>query len=783
MSIYEKVLKGLIYSTIFLVPIFFIPLVNESFDFAKTLIFFLLISLGIIAWLAKMIQVDKKLIFYKTPMDLAIVIFAAVSLLSVYFSVDQNVSLFGLYGRFFPSLVAVGSLLIFYFLIIQNLLGDGLIKVKSILKILFTSATISVLVALGSITGVWVKIGMSLPDKIKEVLPFLFFQPNFNLTSASLESLSFFILPLLVFLVVYWTQSDLSKMKSFKVVAITLLFFSILAFTDFYLAWIALSISLLVFIIFALKKKICRPDVNKLLLPIILLLASVFLLIANPLVSLNSIFGENAHYQRMTNLPDEILPNVAESYKASFGQLIEKPILGSGLSNYYYSFNKHRSLNINEGYAWQLRFDRPSSHFAEIIATQGALGILSFLFLIGFFLYISYLFLKSITKSQERIEDAKKDLALPIIFTAMSFILIQFFYYQNLPLAFGFWLFLALGIIVWQKPIKEKEFSFEEFPELSLVFSIVLLVVLAFFSYCYYVQSKIVLADYRFRQVISTNQEVDFNGLLNVEKLNPGQSIYYLNDGRLALNQVIKELDKPENEIDTNKVQALTARAIQKSRYAYDMSPNLINVCENLAIVYRDARGLVQGADDWTKRTLEQCIELEPNNPLLYLELGKMHFESDLAVAKENFSKAIEKKQDYLPSHIQYALVLEREELADEAISYLEQRLNDYPYSFELRFQVGRFHYNKENYSESINYFMQAIELSPNYSNAIYSLGLAYEKTGKSSLAQEQFEKVLELNPNNEEIKAKINELKGGTPVAKEKEEAKDKETEEKKEN
>ena len=759
MSIYERIIKTLIYLTIFLVPVFFFPLLGESFDFPKTHILLFLSSLAFIVWIAKMIQEDKKFKFYRNPMDLAILTFAIVSIISSYFSIDKNISLFGLYGRFFPSLIGVVSLLLFYFLLVQNLLQDKILKIKTIIKVFLGSALLSSVVALGSIFGIWVQIAIHLPDNIKNILPPLFFQPNFNLTTASLESLSFFLLPLIVFLVVYWSQTELPRGKSLKVIIATLIFFGILVFTDFYLVWLALIVSLVIFLTFALKKKICRPGVNKLLFPIILLIASGFLLISNPGISFSGILGNNIYYQRMISLPSEILPNSLESYKASFQQIIKSPILGSGLGNYYYSFNKYKSLTLNEGYAWQLRFDRPSSHFAEVMATQGILGSLSFLFLLGLFIYVSYLIFENVTKNEDRVSELKQTLKLPIVFSAFTFIIILFFYYQNLPIAFGFWLFLALSIVVWEKPIKEKEFSFTEFPELSLIFSIILILVVGFFAYCYYWQAKIVFADYRFRQATLGSQEPNFDLLINVEKLNPNQAIYYLNDGRLALNQALNEVSKPTDEMDSNKAQSLVARAIQKSRFAFDMAPSQINICENLGVVYRDTQGLAKGADEWAKKTFENCLELEPNNPLFYIELGKMEFNTDLVKAKEYFSKAIEKKKNYLPSYIQYALALEKEGSIDEAISYLEARVNDFPTSADLKFQIGRFYYNKGDNNKAINYFKEAIVLVPNHSNAIYSLGLAYEKIGSTSAALEQFKKVLELNPNNTEIQDKIKKL------------------------
>ena len=70
--------------------------------------------------------------------------------------------------------------------------------------------------------------------------------------------------------------------------------------------------------------------------------------------------------------------------------------------------------------------------------------------------------------------------------------------------------------------------------------------------------------------------------------------------------------------------------------------------------------------------------------------------------------------------------------------------------------------------------FERTIQLSPNYSNARYFLGLIYD--GSTSLttsdtkankakAIEQFEKIAELNPDNNEIKLILKNLKTGRPA------------------
>ena len=770
MKIYDRAIQVLIYLTVFLVPLFVLPWTGEAYDFPKGHLLFFLVSLALVFWLVRMLQHEKRVKFYRTPMDLPVTIFLIVSLLSAYFSVDRNVSIFGLYGRFWPSLMGTVSLLILFFLLIQNLLREGIIKTQLILKLLFSSSIISVFIAYGSVFGFWVKLFSKLPQNIQNAVPPLFLQQTFNPTAASLDSLSAFLIPLIIFLIVYWVQTtSLSRFRNALLLLLIVFLFGILGLTDSYLIWAGLITALIVFLVFALKSKVFRPDVNRLLLPIFLLVVAGFLLVSNPSSSFKPLLGNNFYFQRAFNTPNEVLPNFSESYKASFRQLLKKPLLGSGLGNYYYSFNKYRSAEINKGFAWQLHFDRPSSHFAEVIATQGILGILSFLFLIGLFLYITSLFLKVETQTEERREGLKKTLQLPILFAAVSFIILQFFYYQNLPLSFGFWLFLALGVVSWQKPIKEKEFSFREFPELSLVFSVILMIVVFLFIYCYYWQARIVLADINFRKATFAQQQPDFNLLEKAERLNPKQSIYFVNDGRLALNQALNEITKPEKRRDQKKIQNMVARAIQKGRFAYDMSPNLVNVCENMATIYRDVQGLAQGAEDWAKRTFEECIKLEPTNPISYTELGKLFLKNDTNKAKEYFLESLKLKEDYLPAHIQYALALEKENKTGDAIRYLEDKVSRYPYSAELRFQIGRLYYNKGDYKKAAEYLENAVNLMPNYSNALYSLGLTYEKLGRKKDALKQFKKVLELNPGNKDVEAKIKELEGKKEAKKEK--------------
>ena len=81
-------------------------------------------------------------------------------------------------------------------------------------------------------------------------------------------------------------------------------------------------------------------------------------------------------------------------------------------------------------------------------------------------------------------------------------------------------------------------------------------------------------------------------------------------------------------------------------------------------------------------------------------------------------------------------------------------------------FQLGFLYYKNSQFDEAKPVFERAVELSPNYSNARYFLGLIYDKNASTKAqALEQFEKIAELNPDNAELKQIIANLKAKKPA------------------
>ena len=381
---YSRIIKFNIYTLVFLLPLFFLPFSYEAFEFNKQYLLFFLVSLSVLAWLAKMVLVDKELRFRTSPLDVFVLVFLAAAVLSAVFSVDKSSSLFGFYGRFSDGMIGLLSLAAFYFLITNN---AGVEKdatsgaIDKIIKVFLFSISLIVLSGYFSIFGVWLKLNGILS------LPPIMLQTFFNTTSGSMEGLAVFLAVVSVFLI---GRILVSAGKSRNVVnyLLVIAIFPLLAIIDFNPAWLTIFLSLILFLAVVLRKRTFKEDINKLLLPILFIVLSLVFLFINA----SDMQGAVLKYY----LPQEQVLQQGTSWSValkSATENVKSAFLGSGPGTFHYGFAKFRPLELNQKDFWQFRFDRSGSHLAEVLGTTGFIGLLSYAALLAIFLFISYHFL------------------------------------------------------------------------------------------------------------------------------------------------------------------------------------------------------------------------------------------------------------------------------------------------------------------------------------------------------------------------------------------------------
>jgi tetratricopeptide (TPR) repeat protein len=789
----KKILKFSLYALIFFLPLFWLPFSFEFIEFNKLYLLFFLGWMTVLIWFLKMILVDKVIKIRWSRFDFLVLAFILISVISFAFSPDKPSGLFGSYGRFNNGLIALLSFFALYILVrnnfslgeekneieekkeeekkekkesgevegikwtklikakIKGAKGGEVITLEGIFNSLFFSALIVVLWSCLSLFNVWSKIPF-----LRGRTPFVF-----SPVSGSAYGLAVYLaLMMVLVLLALLTRKGLKTTWVVLYGSFLVLAGALLLLFDFSSAWIVLGVSLILFIGLSLKKKILKEEVHRLIIPIFLVLLSALFLVL-------SFEGLLAGFGRrdlpIFDFPREQILWQDESWQIGINSVThdaKNRYIGSGIGTFLYDFSKFKSDRMNQGLLWQLRFDRSGNNIAEILATEGFFGLIVFLLIIGW-LFVNLMWKKEKDKEESK-EDKTNKIILGVILAGL--VVSQLVFYQNMVLGALFWLTLGIGASI--SFTKEKKFSLREYPEIGLIFETVTIILVLLIVAGYFFGIKFYLADYNYtRSLYEPDLDKKISMLQRASALNPYQPYYQMVTSQALLSRLQQELSKPQKEQDKNLLTTYVSLSLDLyAKNAARIAPGQITAWQNLANIYRDLVGLAEGADKWGIKTYSRAIELEPKNPILYTERGKIYlFQNKIEEAKNDFQKAIELAPNYPDPQIQMALTEEREGKTKEAINRLEELVNTFPFNFNINalFHLGRLYYNDDQIDKSIETLGRAITLSPNHSNSLYTLALAYQKKGNIKESIKLLEKVLELNPENQEVRDKIKELKG----------------------
>ncbi|MEK9153686.1 MAG: tetratricopeptide repeat protein [Patescibacteria group bacterium] len=732
----QKILRGIVFLVIFLMPVFWLPFSVEAFDFNKVYLLAGLVLLGLVFWLAKMVFYDKKFTIKWSLLDPFILAFAAVSTIGAFTGIDSVTSLFGFYGKFWPSILGLWAMVGFYFLITNNIKKTDL---TALTKIFTYSSLLVIVSSYLAIFNVWSKISALLGGK----LPGIMSLRTFSLAGGSLEALAMFLACLVAAMIVFLALTTSTK----KDVVSYIVLFSALALLiviDFTPAWLAMLAALILFLVFSFWKRIFKASVNRLTLATLLAIIAVVFIFVSPVRS----FLDQTFFKG--GLPQEVLLNQKTSWSLASQGFKENWLLGAGTGNFHYVFAKYKPATFLNTQFWQLRFDRAGSYWAELLAEGGALGALFYLAMATMFLLISYFFIAN-KKEKDKGQNVG---VIPFVVMVFALLAAQVFYYQTTVLAFTFWLFLALGVVAWGEALREKSFSFKEFPEAGLVFSIVFWLVALAMAFVCFSLGKYYLADVYYRAYLVNPN----NALVKLEtasRVAPERAVYHVALSRAYLQKFMEEAQKaqPDQQLAAQYIKG----AVQESKTAALKSPNLAMVYETAGVVYREIQDLVSGSKDWAVKSFQDVLRLEPLNPAVLTELGKLALvDKNEEAARDYFQKAIAMKADFVDAHLQIAFLDDQSGKQEEAQSRLENLVRVSPFSVEAHFQLGRAYYNAAEYDKAAEQFQSAIVLFPNHSNSLYSLALVYEKQGNYDKALELMKRVDELNAGNKDIANKI---------------------------
>lgn len=737
-----------------LTPIFFLPVTNLPVAVHKELLVFVLILVAFFALLGR-ILIEGRLRYPGHLLTLALLTLVLVWSAAAFFSVNPLGSLIGSWATpdsFFAMLLFVlltfsiamtfdrRDIVISLLAFLSSLSLLGLFELSQLLKIFILPFGFAKNIGfnpVGSVNDVGVLLAFGLviaSGLMSSVLP------RFRESRNPPEAEGGF--------------SESALMKKFLGLS-AIIFILNLIIIDFWAIWIGLALAMVFMISFlsaGLTSSIRRIDseaepeyqglqlayFQKAWLPSIILLISLLLLfIPSPL-------------SKLVQTPVEVSPNFNSTLDIGLQNLKDgRYLLGSGPGTFGSVYNLYKPVSINQTIFWSTVFNSGASALATWVGTVGILGVLALLFLIVAFVWTGIKFRNVARPTEQPFGQASQ-----AIFVGVCFLFIMWFLYvaNFTNMAFVFWgmgLFLAASLFF-------REIRIFTSPPKTFLFSFLIVGLMVGAIAGIYFEANRYIAEIYF-------SKSDFVSAIKFWQYDE-RYFQSLSQATFSqLNDLLARKDLPQETLRA-QFQNITTNAISAGRQAQNLNPQNPSNGVLLGNIYENLIPFISDAASFALSAYSGAAALDPQNPSHYLALARVEVsKNELDKAVFNLEKSLQFKNDYAPSRFLLVQVYDRQGKLAEAIKRAEELVMLNNTDVGALFQLGFLYYKSGRYDDSRIVFERTVQLSPNYSNARYFLGLIYDRESEvKAKALEQFLIIAALNPDNDEVKKIITNLRAG---------------------
>src|SRR3989344_5859975 len=776
-----------------LAPIFFLPLTALPVAANKEILIFVLILVAFAALLGR-ILIEGRIRYPGHLLTAALIVLVLVWGASSFFSINQIGSLIGPWAT--PDSFA--AILLFALLAFSIVMTFDKRDIMVSLLVFLASISVLGLFELFQLMKVF-------------VLPFSFAKNVAFNPVGSVNDLGVLLAFGLILAAGLMSSTEMSKLlKKFLGVSVAILLLNLIII-DFWAIWIGLALAM-VFLIGFLSIGLTKPEFRsptskpaevelqktsgfegqglqvayfqKAWLPSLVLLAAlIFLFIPPP-------------FARFIQTPVEVSVN----FKATIDIARENLqaghyLLGSGPNTFGYIFNLYKPDGINQTIFWSTVFGSGASAMASWAGTVGIFGVLSLLLLIIAFIWTGIAGAAIRNSSRGIMNIASQSVFVAIIFMFAMW----FLYVANITImAFTFWgigLFLSASLIVgssvsnishrrWGKVSAFKEIRIFTSAPKTFIFSLLIVALMIGAVAGIYFEITRYVAEIYFGKAITASGKGDSEATIG----NLNRAAEFWNYDERYFQSLSQATFFKLNALLTDKS---TAQDVLRAQFQNITTNSIIFAQKAAALnsqnpfdgvllgsIYENLIPFTNGAADFALSSYGRAAALDPKNPSNHFMLGRVYISlADLALARQsaeeaginleksavNLERAIALKQDYAPARFLIVQVYDRQGKLPEAVKRAEELVMLNNTDVGALFQLGFLYYKAGRFDDSKIVFERTVELSQNYSNARYFLGLIYDRepAGKAK-AIEQFVKIGELNPDNAEVKQIIANLKAG---------------------
>lgn len=711
-----------------LVPLVLTPLNYELFEYNKMMVTYVLTVIIAAAWMVKM-AANREFRINKTPLDIPILVFLSSQLLSTLFSMDPHVSWFGYYSRFNGGMMSVISYVLLYYAFVSNFGSQsneagqslesrimnhesGKKKKKNeenkplfiIHNSLFILLKIALLTAgVVSIYGVLERLGIDKSIWVQDVQNRVFStlgQPNW---------LAAYLVALIPTSIVFALQHapnpkktnegiKLSNMLWYSLWAgLTLLFFVVLLFTRSRSGMLALAVADIVFwTLYFLKLDFKVPQRRTLMDSPVFITAAIlhaaFALIVfingTHIAQLDSWVTLKGWQDRLTNVT-----TTEEESQTPAGPLLEvggtesgtirkyvwqgainawlaspkNVLIGTGTETFAFAFYQYRPAGHNMTSEWDFLYNKAHNEFLNYLATTGILGLGSYLFLLGSFIY--WFIKKTLSPKLQTLNP----LEIALFSGWLSILITNFLGFSVVIVQLMLFLLPAMIFVLTGTLEKENHQKISETLGSILTLAtftigglLVLWIFLIWYTDTLYAKG--------YRQARGGAPAYAYQSLLQAAQLNFMEPVYKDELASTLASLAVASMEQK----DATGAASLAQRSIKTHDAVISMSPNNVNFWKTRTKIFYTLAALDPSLNRQAIEALEKANELSPNDPKILYNLAILYGrENSDERAVELLKLARELKPNYRDAYFGLHVFYTELKKPQEARAILEEYLKN----------------------------------------------------------------------------------------------------------
>ncbi len=150
-----------------------------------------------------------------------------------------------------------------------------------------------------------------------------------------------------------------------------------------------------------------------------------------------------------------------------------------------------------------------------------------------------------------------------------------------------------------------------------------------------------------------------------------------------------------------------------------------------------------------------KALALQPNNPLIYHNMGlAYYYQQNAALAEEYFKKALAHKPALADSSSMLGQIYVQKKDDQRARYYFENALRINPQLKDAQFNLAAIHHRQGDYDRAIEAYQAVVNMDPQHAPAHYNLGTLYMERGGHKQALAHFEQALKNPAPGLDVKA-----------------------------